>query len=255
MTVAGLMNQSKYSHNIIRAGDIMTNAPFTVLNSNMGTVVQLPLPTNLNSTISMDWQQERANILRETLMHNRELMGQLLATTSHKDALQSLDVRAAKAISDSTEDIQNLLARTFAKGRGGQSFVKNPRNEMMFTGVQFKSYSFSFNLVPFTKKDSDSIQKAIREIQKASVPSIGFERMFMIYPETWFITFMDGEKGGNEYLMKINECCCTGVHVNYSPNGETHNMHEGNAPLSVELTLDFTEVYVPCKENIEEFNG
>jgi hypothetical protein len=55
--------------------------------------------------------------------------------------------------------------------------------------------------------------------------------------------------------MKINECCCTGVSVNYTPYGDSTNMHEKNAPLSVELTLDFTEIFIPSKENIEEYNG
>ena len=81
----------------------------------------------------------------------------------------------------------------------------------------------------------------------------------MEYPDSWKIKFMSGEKGGgggNEYLMKINECVCTNVGVNYTPQNDSSNMHEENAPLAVELTLDFTEIIIPSKETIEDnYNG
>ena len=122
---------------------------------------------------------------------------------------------------------------------------------MLFKGMQFKSYSFTFMLVPYKKKDSDNIQQAIREIQKASAPEMRGAKMFMEYPETWFITFMSS----NKYLMKINECCCTGISVNYTPTTDSSSLHEENAPLAVELTLDFTEIFIPTKEIIDTYNG
>jgi hypothetical protein len=77
----------------------------------------------------------------------------------------------------------------------------------------------------------------------------------MEYPETWWIKFMSGQESGNEYLMKINECCCTNIGINYTPQGDSSKLHDNNAPLAVELTLDFTEIFVSSKESIEEFNG
>ena len=254
MTVAGLMNKSKYSHNIIRTGDIMTGAPFTVLNSETGTVVQLPLPMNLNSALGSDWQQQQVSITGMLLRHNKKKIKEVMSASSIKDGINAL---TANIIPQIEKDAQELMARASASKSElvGARLASNPRNEMLFTGMQFRSFSFTFNLVPYRKEDSDNIQKAIREIQKASVPSMRGEKMFMEYPETWWITFMDGTGSGNEYLMKINECCCTNVSVNYTAHGASNNLHKNNAPLAVELTLDFTEVYIPTKENIDEFNG
>jgi hypothetical protein len=259
MSVAGLMNESKFTHNVIRTGDVLTKAPYTVLNSENGTVIQLPLPTNLSSSMGMDWQQESVNIPKFQLMHNKEAINNL-RSMSYKDMFGSLKNNSVEALkkgwSGMMEDKNQILARTKSRSKiGGIKVAVNPRNEMMFNGMQFKSYSFNFLLVPYEQRDSDNIQKAIRAIQKASVPELKGAKMFMVYPETWWITFMSGEENGNEYLMKINECCCTGISVNYTPNGDSSNMHKKNAPLSVELSLDFTEIFIPSKENIEDYNG
>ena len=253
--VAGLMNKSKYSHNIIRAGDIMTKAPFTVLNSELtNTVIQLPLPTNLSSSMGADWQQQQVSTFGMLGRHNRDGINDLMGATSIKDAITRLDTIAGSVLSQGNKDVQELWARSknTKSQLGGMRVAMNPRNEMLFNGMQFKSYSFNFMLVPHRKKDSDDIQEAIRSIQKVSAPSMMGEKMFMEYPETWFITFMSGEEQGNEYLMKMNECCCTNVGINYTPQGDSHNMHEDNAPLAVELTLDFTEIFIPVKETIDD---
>ena len=257
MTVAGLMNKPKYGNNIIRTGDIMTNAPFTVLNSEMGTIIQLPLPNNLSSNMSAEWQHESVNMFRYQTMHNKKNIQDMLASSSIKDVLTKLDAAGADIINRGSDDIKSIIARSknSRSKMGGLKVVSNPRNEMLFNGMAFKTYSFDFTLVPYKKKDSDAIKDAIKQIQLASAPSLRGEKMFMEYPETWFIKFMSGSKDGNKYLMKINECCCTGVNVNYTPNGDSSNLHEDNAPLAVELTLDFTEIFIPTKESIEEYHG
>lgn len=259
MSVAGLMNESKYSHNVIRTGDIMTNAPFTVLNSEMtNTVIQLPLPVNLNSAMGADWQQEQVSVLGMLGRHNKSRVEDILGSSSYKDAIKTLDSIGANIINQGNKDVQELWARSKGTSSelGGMRLALNPRNEMLFNGMQFKSYSFTFVLVPYRKEDSKNIQNAIRSIQKVSAPAMRGEKMFMEYPETWFVTFMSGSAGsGNEYLMKMNEACCTNISINYTPNGDSHNMHEENAPLAVELTLDFTEIFIPTKENVEKYNG
>ena len=255
MSVAGLMNESRYSHNVIRSGDIMTNAPFTVLNSeSTNTVIQLPLPVNLSSSMGADWQQEQVSTLGMLARHNKDRVNDLVSSSSYKDAISKLDALGGDIITQGNKDVQELWAR--AQGTksqlGGMRLALNPRNEMLFNGMQFKSYSFTFMLVPYRKEDSDSIQKAIRTIQKVSAPSMRGEKMFMEYPETWFVSFMSGQGGsGNEYLMKMNEASCTNIGINYTPQGNSNNMHKKNAPLAVELTLDFTEIFIPTKENIE----
>jgi len=258
MTVAGLMNKSKYSHNIIRTGDIKEDAPYTVLNSEFGTTIKLPLPVNLASNMNADWQQESVNIAKYMMMNNKGSINQ-----SYKDIISNLPAAGEMTVSalkgawgGFKDDVGQIIARTGSNSKkGGLKVAVNPKVEMLFNGMQFKSYSFSFMLVPYRKEDSDEIQKAIIEIQKASAPEMRGAKMFMQYPETWNIKFMSGS-GGNEYLMKINECCCTSVGVNYTPQGDSSNIHEDNAPLAVELSLDFTEIFIPTKDTIEEgFNG
>lgn len=254
------MSKPKYSKNILRVGDIKDNAPYTVLKTDAGGLtVILPLPVNLSSNMGADWQQEGVGIATFQALHNKEVANDILASQSYKDVLKILDKKGAEIIRGKNEDVKALWARSrnTRSTLGGTRVTSNPRNEMLFKGMPFKSYSFTFLLVPYRKEDSDAIQKTIRQIQRASAPAMRGEKMFMEYPNTWFIEFFAG-KGikGNDYLMKINECCCTSVNVNYTPQNDSSNMHEKNAPMAVELGLEFTEIFIPTKETIDEgYNG
>ncbi len=251
----GLMTKPKYNSNIIRTGDIGLDAPYTVMTSSVSnTIIRLPLPQTLTSSMTADWQQESVSVARYALMH-----GGIDKISSFKDQFAG-----ASGVGGSLSVIMNnmpelgvemkaLMARATNETNTvtGPKVVLNPRNEMLFNGMGFKSYSFTFTLTPMKEEDSKNIQAAIIAIQRASVPDLRGAKMFMEYPETWRMFFMDS----NNYLMRINECCCTRVDVNYSPNGSSYQVHPGNAPLSVELTLDLCEVVIPSKENIDKFNG
>jgi len=258
MSVAGLLTQSKYGQTVLRAGDVKTDAPFTILNSEMhDTIIQLPLPLNLASSMSANWQQEEISLPGYILKHNKKRVQELLH--SYKDGIAThVDGIVASIIDGANEDIQRMWARSTQSSStlGGLHLAKNPRIEMLFNSMNFRTYSFTFMLVPHTKKDSDDIEEAIKKIQIASAPALLAEKIYMEYPQTWWIKFMSGSKGsGDKYLMKINECCCTNVNVNYTPQGDSRNLHDDNAPLAVELTLDFTEVIIPSKETLEKYSG
>lgn len=258
MSIVGAMNKPKYAQNVIRAGDIGANAPYTWLSSEGGTNIRLPLPLNLSSSMGADWQQEGVGIIKSTLMHNKKFGEDLMAARSIKDIYSVFDSRIGSGLDAGNEDVQQLYSRMKNQKSkiGGARIASNPRNEMLFNSMPFKSYNFVFNLVPLRKEDSDAIQEAIKKIQLASAPEMRFEKMFLEYPDWWTIKFMSAYEEANEYLMKINECVCTGINVNYTPNGDSTNMHEKNAPISVELSLDFTEAFIPTKETInDDFYG
>jgi len=260
MNIAGLMNKPKYSKNIYRVGDTKMSAPYTLLRTDVGsTTVVLPLPVNLQSNMGADWQQEGVGKLAYLARQNKEAIEDLKEIRNYKDIQNILDNGLAKIIRGGNADVKAIYARSVntSSKLGGTRISSNPRNEMLFNGMPFKTYSFNFNLVPYRKQDSEDIMETIRAIQKASAPAMRGEKMFMEYPNTWFIEFYAGDGlNGNKYIMKLNECACTSVNINYTPNNDTSNMHEDNAPMAVELGLEFSEIIIPTKETIEEgFNG
>ena len=255
-TVAGLMNTPKYAKNVIRTGDIGANAPRTVLTTDTGgfTIV-LPLPVNITSQMGADWQQEGVGILKSYGMHNKAEIRELIdSTQSYTDVMRALDQKGAEIIRNTNKDVKAIMARSRDTNSllGGLRLKANPRNEMLFQGMPFKSYSFQFNLVPMREQDSQAIHRAIHTIQYASSPDMKFEKMFMEYPNTWFIKFLSNDGDGNRYLVKINECACTGINVNYTAQGDSSNMHKENAPIAVELGLEFSEVFIPSRGTIQE---
>lgn len=263
LSISHKMNTSKYGGGVLHCG-VHENSPYTLLRSELGTNIVLPLPENLQSQTGMDWQQEEVGIGKYIMMENKKAMQSALGDvlpSSLSDAIDRVksigaDLGLKDIIGQSKEDIKQVYARTKSKSqKGGIKVSMNPRKEMLFTGMEFKSYNFNFMLVPFNQKDSDTINEAIKKIQKASVPSLVGQKMFMMYPDSWWIEFYTPDGKKSKYFMKIRESVCTGVGVNYTPQSDTTNLHVDNAPLAVELSLDFTEISIPTRETIDEYYG
>lgn len=262
-TIVQKMNTSKYGGGVLQCG-VHEKVPYTLLRSEFGTNIVLPLPENLQSQTGMDWQQEEVGIGKYIMMENKKAMQAALGDALPSSLTDAIDrvksIGAGLGLKDivgqSKEDIKQVYARTKSKSqKGGLKIAVNPRKEMLFTGMEFKSYSFNFMLVPYNQKESDIIDEVIKKIQKASVPSLVGQKMFMMYPESWWIEFYTPEGKKSKYFMKIRESVCTGVNINYTPQSDTTNLHPDNAPLAVELSLDFTEISIPTKETINEYYG
>ena len=255
MEIAGLMDVPKFKHNVLRAGDVKTNAPSTILEGSSGVVIRLPMPLNLNSSISTDWQQQEVSVAGYALKHAGVSAGSFFDKVSKMGATAALENiwDASKVMEGLGNDAKSLMARSKESNSqvNGIKMALNPRMEMLFKGINFKSFQFQFMLVPLSQKDSEDIAEAVFQIQKACVPDLQFGKMFMSWPDTWNIRFESSEK----YIMSINECCCTNIGINYTPNAQSSTMHPDNAPLAVELSLDFTEILISTKDNIDEYNG
>ena len=98
--------------------------------------------------------------------------------------------------------------------------------EMIFNGIDYRNFSFTFKFTPRTRKESDVVNNILHTIKDAMLfikygtgSSIA---AFKVLHE-FVIRFMKGTSI-NPYIDQIGLCACTGVDIDYgSDKFSTHS--------------------------------
>ena len=114
----------------------------------------------------------------------------------------------------------------------------NPLKFQLFEGVNFRTYSYTFNLRPKNSNEAKSIQEMIYAFKLSALPgTTGDNNRIYTFPNEWAIRFRGPFKDKIDYpLVSV----CTGVDVNYS-DGQGFATFSDGSPMSVGLTINFTE--------------
>lgn len=153
----------------------------------------------------------------------------------------------AGATGGNAEAVRDLVLQA-----GGYAF--NPQLQVLFQGIDFRTFEFEFTLTPYSQEESKQIQDIIYQFKYASAPEIKkngwFEQgMYMTIPDTFNIQFMyDGKENPN--VHKIGECVLTNVSVDSATNGWS-TFNDGS-PVQYKLKLQFQETIIVDKTRISE---
>ena len=141
--------------------------------------------------------------------------------------------------------------------------TSNPYEEMMFSGITFRSFSFDFIFRPESADEIIVIDKIIRAFRRYSRPSFVKGKIgnsIMNYPMEFQIEFLTADSGNsrlngrkvnesitsettykeNKHLPKIKACVCESINTNYTPNSVWAAYAKG-APVAISLSLSFKE--------------
>ena len=161
-----------------------------------------------------------------------------------------------------------------AKGK-----VFNPYQEQLFSNMQFRNHMFSFKFFARSERESQEINNIIKYLKQGALPIYGTvdadagsntsSRFFEI-PDKFDIKFvrLDPLSGvlntSADLHYKIHTSVCTGIDVNYTPDGQ-YNAIGGrnivstgvgdNRPLqvpAVTVNCRFTETQLVMQSNITE---
>jgi hypothetical protein len=130
--------------------------------------------------------------------------------------------------------------------------IVNPHMANIFKGVNFRPFSFSFDLVPKNSHESKMIHQIITAFKYHMHPDIeeqyGHSR-YMLYPENFVIGLFSPSQ---EYLFKISTCVLKDMNVDYGGTGVPAFFTQTGAPVAVKLTLDFVELEILTKKRIDQ---
>ena len=123
----------------------------------------------------------------------------------------------------------------------------NNRTEMMFEGIDRRSFAFTFRLIPHSAREAAEINKIVTSFRYHMLPEIPAGQEFgraLRAPSTYMINYAHERQ-----LHKIGECILESVDVKYG--GERPQFYHDNRPTETELTLQFKELEIMTKDKIK----
>jgi hypothetical protein len=236
-------------------------------------IVILPIPEGIQDSNSASWGSGDMNAIQTALLGGtmkviksenafkalggavENLFKKATAasqTAIGQDALQTYFAsQAAQALLGGSDFNQNLSRATGA--------VFNSNTELLFSGVSLRSgFSFSFDMVPRSKKESDEIKDIIRFFKSESAAqkgAIGGDAagLFLKSPSVFRLRYMSGGKD-HPFLNQFKICALNAMSVNYTASG-TYATYSDATPVHMQMTLTFQELTPIYREDYMESGG
>jgi hypothetical protein len=224
-----------------------------------GTVI-LPIPEGISDSNSVAWGEGRMGPV-ETVS-----MGVALGTIQGENPLQGLFSSARSALQlaanaaktgTTQKMIQTLIASKAVEQIGGDNnFVNatsrltgavfNENIELLFSGVSLRQdFTFSYDMVPRSKKESDEIKQIIRLFKMEMAARKGLEKgdasgLFLKSPSVFRLQYMSGGQP-HPYLNRFKICALKGMGVTYTGSG-TYATYSDATPVHMQMTMTFQEL-------------
>ena len=160
------------------------------------------------------------------------------------DFVESSVKTAASTISQGAKEAMELASGT----------VLNPRLELTFNGIDRRTFSYSFKMMPKSEKEADNVDQIVRMFRFYMAPSFegGLQDRTMIVPATFDVTYMMNNGKVNEYLNRVSTCVLESCNVTYG--GERVQFfrpnEKGAPPVETNIELQFKEIDLITRERL-----
>ena len=140
--------------------------------------------------------------------------------------------------------------------------VTNNRMEMVFEGVDRRSFSFSFKMMPKSEAEAIAVDKIVNMFRFYMAPSFdgaATQSRTFIVPATFDIEYYYNPGKRNKFLNRISTCVLESCNVTYGgertqffrpTSGGVHG--DGAPPVETSIELSFKELEVITREKIAE---
>jgi hypothetical protein len=207
--------------------------------SRVSTAIALYMPPEINTTYGANWESAdlgtTANLLQD--WNNNSL------ANAFKD-FGSAAMKEIGAIADARSDL--AISKTASHTLRA---AYNPHAEVLFNGIPFRSFEFSFQMVPRSQDEAKVINNIIKAFAFHSAAEVNETGgRFLLYPSEFDIKFYSNGVE-NTYINRISTCALVSVSVNYTGSRAWSSMPDG-APMQTNLSLKFMELEIMHKARI-----
>ena len=157
--------------------------------------------------------------------------------------------KIAKAVTSGEYGVQTNAALKLGLNAAG--YVFNPQQQLLFEGIDFRTYNMSFTFTPSSQQEAENVKNIIKTFRKYAAPTIvtGAAGFFFNPPGMVDVSFLyNGAKNPN--LNYIKRSVIESIDVNYAPNGWA--AHEDGAPVQTTITIQFKEMFLVDRAAIEQ---
>lgn len=170
---------------------------------------QLFLPQNIATSYSANWERSELNFLGQAL----------------ESAVNTIPGAAKVA------DAAKLL--------NGEAM--NPQSELLFRGVDHRSFGFTFTLYPKNAEETTLLRDLVYFFKCNMTPELSpnTANIMLRYPNYFKIRYLFNNQD-NPWLNKIAYCVLTRFNVAYQANMPA--FHRDGSPTAVVISMDFQEI-------------
>jgi hypothetical protein len=230
--------------------------------------IQLPIPANIGDTNQVNWGDDSMNPLAAFAS---EQIGNVLKSGNFAKGL----IDAAREVGKTGRDIatkgggQDLISKYFQSqlvnslganttpegllSRASGS-VLNPNLELLFSGVNLRSFAFDFDFAPRNSEESNVVKQIIRIFKQSMAPKTGSNTsgagLFIDAPNVFILKYKTGNLP-HPYLNTFKPCALTSMGVNYTGSG-SYTTYADKTPVHMKLSLSFTELNPIYNEDYKE---
>lgn len=140
----------------------------------------------------------------------------------------------------------NLTASQLLAKQTGN--ILNPNMELLFEGVNLRSFKFSFKMSPRNPNEAKAVRNIIKTFKRSMSPQV--DGNYLNTPKIFELNYMKGANT-HPFLHKFKQCALTDISVNYTGEGTwasydgDHNTPEKDGigtPVSLVMDLGFKEL-------------
>ena len=219
--------------------------------------VELPIPQDINDSNSVTWSDDNMNIFQlaglsavrnfltdtgasfeqATELMRSSIPGELLGG-DRKDQL--ISIISGKAI----DALGNNLSTNSVLGRS-QGTILNSNLELLFNGVNLRSFPFSINFSPRNADEAKMVKYIIRAFKSSMAAKKRTEQpgqggAFLGAPDIFSLEYRY-KNTTHPFLNSFKHCALTGMTVNYTQTGTYATYHDGT-PVNLRMNLTFKEL-------------
>ena len=174
-----------------------------------------------------------------------------------KDAIAPKIAEAAVEVGKEALDVAAKGAKAAIDINRGM--VTNNRLEMVFEGVDRRSFSFDFKMMPKSETEAIMVDKIVNMFRFYMAPSFDggdLQGRTFIVPATFDIEYYYAVGKRNEFLNRISTCVLEQCNVTYG--GERTQFFRptqdgrGAPPVETSISLSFKELEIITREKIAE---
>jgi len=234
----------------------------------------LPIPSNLNVSYGADYENAELGVFGGAAagqvdfagaggdignLISSKIKGAIAGTGSGREEL--LSAGAAAATTAAAGSVGGGLGALLAGGAtaGGvaagvgknEGLAINPHMAVMFKGVGFREHEFAYKFIARNMQESEQIKKIINTFKYHMHPDFFAGNLAFSYPDEFVINFADNISSN---LYSIGDCVLKNLNISYNSQGVPLFFEDTGAPVSVEITLQFQEMKIITKSDMDNPN-
>jgi len=240
--------------------------------------VYIAMPQNIQAAYSPTYRKVDMGVAAMAMaegLSSSDLDG--IVTALQTAASSALPEFATGALAQVAQGAANALGLAGnADANALQALTKgkifNPYSEQLFSNMQFRTHNFAFKMFARSERESQEINNIIKYLKQGALPIYGDAKKgkparFFEVPDKFDIKFVrlspDGKRmsDSEDLHYKMHTSVCTGIDVNYTPDGQYNAIKNNNLgtgddkPLqvpAVNVTIRFTETQLVTQQQISE---